>query len=370
MHRLTLLITVALLSLAPAHAAVRFADWAPESMPGLLAEAGATERKVLLVITQPDWCPGCIELDRQLLRNPDATRVAELTRDWLVLEVYGYDEPGATMLAEHGVAFLGTPTTLLLQPGPEDRALGSARQLGAIVGFPGDFLARLEAAAQGHDAIAEAQARVREDNDAPALHQLAQAFLAAGNAEAARRVFQSLMLREELAADERRAVALQAIVQPTQRVEKDHRRALAELDAWLEAHPEGRNLPDYVSARTWSLLVLGEREAAMELIRAVYLDSDDPDDVAQYLFLAFRSPTDDLLADAEARARAAIDRFPAQAARFHAAHGRLLRRLGRYDAAEAAFTRAVEIAGESHPSYGTYLGQLEFVRHERAARTP
>ena len=65
-----------------------------------------------------------------------------------------------------------------------------------------------------------------------------------------------------------------------------------------------------------------------------------------------------------------LSRHAAQAARFHAAHGRLLRRLGRYDAAEAAFTRAVEIAGESHPSYGTYLGQLEFVRHERAARTP
>lgn len=370
MRRMISILVLAMCAAAPAAGAVRFAEWTPQNLQGLLAEAGAAERFVMVVITQPDWCPACIELDQNLLRNPAAAEVAELTRDWLVLEIYGYDEPDASLLAAQGISFLGTPTTLLLQPRPGDQTLGESRRAAAIVGFPDDYLARLERAAAGHDAIAEAQAQLRERNDVESLRDLAMAFLAAGDAEAARRVYRSLLLRDELSPGQRQEFALQAIVQPTQRVEKDHRRALEELDAWGEAYPEGRNSADYIAARTWSLLVLGEQERAMALIREAYLDSDDPDAVAQYLYLAFRSPTDLLLADAEVRARAAIERFPEQAARFHAAHGRLLRRLGRLDEAEQAFSRAVAVAGESHPSFGTYLGQLEFVRNEQAAARP
>jgi tetratricopeptide (TPR) repeat protein len=367
LRRLLSILALAALAAAPAAAEVRFAQWTPESLQGLLAEAGAEERFVMVVITQPDWCPACIELDHKLLRNPAAADVAELTSDWLVLEIYGYDEPDASLIAAQGISFLGTPTTLLLQPRPGDQTLGEARRVTSVVGFPDDYLARLERAAAGHDAITEAQAQLRERNDVASLRDLAMAFLAAGDAEAARRVYRSLLLREELSPEQRQEISLQATVQPTQRVEKDHRRALQELDAWAEAFPEGRNSADYIAARAWSLLVLGEQEQAMALIRAAYLDSDNPDDVAQYLYLAFRSPSDLLLEDAEARARAAIERFPEQAARFHAAHGRLLRRLNRLDEAEQAFSRAVVIAGESHPSYGTYLGQLEFVRNEQAA---
>jgi tetratricopeptide (TPR) repeat protein len=348
-------------------AAVRFADWSPENVPGLLAEAAASETLVMLVITQPDWCPGCIELDRQLLRNPAATEVAELTRDWLVLEVYGYDEPDAGFLAAQGISFLGTPTTLLLKPEAGRTRLGEARQLAAIVGLPGDYLEQLAGGAMGRDAIAAAQAQLRERNDVESLQVLARAFLAAGDAGSARRVYRSLLLRDELTAEERRDIALQMIIQATQRVEKDHRRALEELDAWAEAFPAETSLADYVYARAWSLLALGEEAEAMALIRAAYLESDDPDDLAQYLFLAFRYPIEPLLGDAEVRAREGIGRFPAQAARFNAALGRILRRQGRLEEAEAAFERAVSLAGEAHPSYGTYLGQLEFVRNERAA---
>ena len=63
-----------------------------------------------------------------------------------------------------------------------------------------------------------------------------------------------------------------------------------------------------------------------------------------------------------------IEQFPEQAARFHSAHGRILRRLGRLEEAEQAFEAAVASAAEGHPSLGTYRGQLEFVRQELAAR--
>jgi hypothetical protein len=350
-----------------AAAEVRFAQWTPQNLPGLLAEAAAGGTPVMVVITQPDWCPGCIELDRALLRNPEAAEVAELTHSWLVLEIYGYDEPDASILAEQGISFLGTPTTLLLRPSPGDRRLGDSRQLASVVGFPDDYLARLERAASGHDAIAEAQARLREENDPDALEALAQAYLAAGEADAARRVYRSLLLREELSEEQQRKFALQAVTHTSQRLENDHRRTLAELDAWAERYPQGRDDPDFVYARAWAMLSLGERDAALELVRTAYLDSEDPDTVARYLYLAFRDPSELLLDEAELRARAAIEAFPGQAARFNSAHGRILRRLGRLEEAELAFRRAVELSGPDDANHGTYLGQLEFVRNQRAS---
>lgn len=363
--RLIVILAMSALLSVPAAAAVRFADWTGEDMHDVLAGAARGERLIMVVITQPDWCPGCIALDRELLRNPAAEQVAELTDDWVVLEMMGYDEPDASVIAAQGLAFLGTPTTLLLSPRPGDRTLGEARQVAAIVGYPEDYFERLERAAAGHDGIAEAQARLRELNDVESLQDLALAFLAAGDAGAARRVFQSLLLREELAPAQRRAIALQAIVEPTQRVEKDHARTLDELAAWAEAFPEGRDDPDFVYARAWSLLHLGRDDDVLALVRASYFDSDDADTTARYLYLAFRAPSELLLEDAEARARTAVTQFPEQAARFHAALGRLLRRQGRLAEAEQAFGRAVAQAAEEDPNRGTYLGQLEFVRNER-----
>lgn len=363
---IAILLSAVFLLAAPASGAVRFADWHGDSLDALVADAAAGDKLVMVVITQPDWCPGCIQLDRELLRNPAAAEIAELTQDWVVLEIMGYDQPDAGIIAAQGLEFLGTPTTLLLKPGAGDARLGDARQVAAIVGVPDDYVDRLKQAAEGHDAIAEAQAQLRERNDVDSLQALALAFLAAGDAEAARRVFASLLMREELSAEQRRGFALQAVVQPTQRVEKDHRRTLAELSAWAEAFPEGRDDPAYIYARVWSLLALEENDEALALIRENYLDSDDQDTTAEYLYLAFRAPTDLLLEDAEARAREAVAQFPERAARFHAAHGRILRRQGRLDEAEYAFSRAVALAAEDDPSRGTYVGQLEFVRNERA----
>jgi len=355
-----------LVSSIPAMAEVQFAPWSPDTIDAVIEAAAARDATVMVVITQPDWCPGCIQLDRALLRNPEAHEVAALTEDWVVLEILGYDEPDASVLAAQGLGFLGTPTTLLLKPAPNDARLGDARQLAAIVGFPQDYLEQLSKAASGYDAIAAAQAAVRERNDAESLTELAEAYLAAGQAEPARRIFQSILLRDELSTDERRTIALQSILRPTQRVEKDHRRTLAELDAWAAAYPDSRDDADYVYARAWSLLSLGEREEALAFVREAYAGNDDPDATARYLYLAFRDPTELLLADAEQRARAAVSDFPEQAARFHAAHGRILRRQGDLAAAEAAFLRAVELTEPGDAARGTYTGQLEFVRRERA----
>lgn len=363
---LAVLACLCLLAVPGAQAAVRFSPWSPATIDDLLAEAAAQDRLVMVLITQPDWCPACIHLDRTLLRNPEATQIAELTRDWVILEVYGYDSPGAEFLEAQGLSFVGTPTTILLKPGPGARTLGGARRLVAFAGAPDDYAERLRRAAEGHDAIAEAQARVRAENDAEAWLGLARAYLEAGDAEAARRAYRSLLVRGDLDPEQRREIGLEAVIQPTQRVEKDHARALAELDAWVAANPGSADAPDLVYARAWSLLALDRIDEARAVIDRHYLAPDTADGLAQYLYLVFRHPSDTLLADAEARARAGVERFPEQRARLAAAHGRILRRQGRLDEALAAFESAVEAAGPEHPSYETYVGQREFVRSELA----
>jgi tetratricopeptide (TPR) repeat protein len=350
----------------PVHATVQFTEWSPQNVDELLAEASGRDRLVMVVITQPDWYPGCIQLDREVLRNPDARAAADLTRDWTVLEVYGYDAPGARFLEEQGLRFLGTPTTLLLRPGRDTRRLGEARQLLALAGYPEDYLERLRRASEGHDATAAAQAAIRDSGSAEAWHGLALASLQAGNAEAARRAYASLLMRDDLPAEQRQALSLESIVQPTQRVEKDHQRSLAELDAWASAHPEGVASDDYAYARAWSLLALGRDGEAREVIDRQFLAPGTADGLAEYLYLVFRHPSDALLADAEARAREGVTAHPEQSARLNAAHGRILRRQGRLQEAEQAFARAVAEAAPDNPSRGTYVGQLEYVRRELA----
>mgnify|MGYP001360767330 CR=1 FL=1 len=347
MARTLALVVLLALSSSPAGAAVRFADWKPDTIDAVIAQAAAKDGYVMVVITQPDWCPGCIKLDRELLRNPEAEGIAALTTDWQVL---------------------GTPTTLLLRPQQGDARLGDARQVAAIVGYPDDYEYQLRQAAEGYDAVVAAQAAVRERNDVAALEALAQAYLAAGQADAARRVFQSLLLREELTPEQQLDISLRAILQPTQRVENDHARTLLELEAWAARYPAGRERQDFMYGKAWALLATGQLEAAQAYIDEVYAASGDADTVAQYLYLAFREPTRTLLPAAEARARAAITEFPEQAARFYSAHGRLLRRMGRLEEAEQAFAAAVARAAADNPSLGTYQGQLEFVQRELAAR--
>ena len=104
---------IALLALArPAEATVEFAEWDPAALGDLIAEAAGAQKHLLLVVTQPDWCPPCIRLDRDILGNPDEKRDRRAgTHGWLAIEVLGYDAPGALLLRQHGIQFIGTPTT-------------------------------------------------------------------------------------------------------------------------------------------------------------------------------------------------------------------------------------------------------------------
>jgi CHASE2 domain-containing sensor protein len=55
--RMIALLVALLLTAGPAAGAVQFADWSENDMETMLAEAAAADRLVMVVITQPDWCP-------------------------------------------------------------------------------------------------------------------------------------------------------------------------------------------------------------------------------------------------------------------------------------------------------------------------
>jgi thiol-disulfide isomerase/thioredoxin len=108
-----LAVLVGTTSLLPvgAQAAVSFDPY--KSLTEVLTTHAVDERVVMMVISQRDWCPPCIALDTELLRNPDEDELARLTEDWVVIEVNGYEEPWSAQLKQHGVDFPGTPTTLV-----------------------------------------------------------------------------------------------------------------------------------------------------------------------------------------------------------------------------------------------------------------
>lgn len=350
-----------------ASAAVSFTPWSADGLDALIDAAASEQRLVMVVITQPDWCPNCIRLDRELLRNAQAKEVAELTRGWTVLEVWGYDEAGASMLREQGLAFVGTPTTLLLRPSRAGATLGEAAVVSSVVGYPEDYTERLRKAAEGFDAVREAQQRVREEGTVEAFEALAEAHVEQGNAVAAGRVYQSLLLRDDLDAQQRAEMRWQMIKLVHQLVEKDHERTLAELDAYAADYPEFVATQDYAYARAWSLLEAGRDAEARALLQARFIEPGDAELLRDYLYLAFRHEAPALLSEAEAEARRGIERFPESAARFEVALGRILRRQGRLEEAEAAFARAVADAGEDSPLHTIILGHLEHVRAELQA---
>ncbi len=368
--RAGILATLTICLLAPAATAgVRYTHWTPDEIGSLLARQGARDGLVMVVITQPDWCPSCIELDRELLRNPDAGDIAALTKDWLVLEVFGYDADGATMLREQGLRFVGTPTTLLIRPVEGSGRLGDGKLVASIVGYPEDYAARLERASTGFDAIADAQAQARQTGSVEDFAALANAYVEHGDAAAAARVYRSLLARDDLDETTRPDLRWSLLTEVYQRVEKDHAKTLRALLAFARDYPARADEPRFSYATAWSLLELGRVADARYILKTRYLDADDADRLADYLYLVFRHPTDELLVEAEAAARAGIEKYPEQRARLTAALARILRRQGCLAEAADAFERAAELAGPEHDNYEVYLGQLEFVRSELKSGT-
>ncbi len=362
------LMAAALFAVTPAtQAAVDFTDWQGTSIPALIDRAAENETTIMVVVTQPDWCPACIELERDILGNPKATDIADLTRDWIALEVFGYDEEGAAFLAEQGLKFVGTPTTLVIRPSRDDQRLGDGTLLTSIVGNPENFVQRLADGAAGTDMVRAAQEAAREDGTVEAFEALADAYVVHGDSTAAERVFRSLLLRDDLDDEKRADIRWALITNVYQRVEKDHERTLAELRRYAVDYPARVEEGAFLYASAWSLLSLGRIEDARAILKQHYLEADDPDRLASYLYMVFRAPTGELLSEAEAAARTGIERYPEQDARLTAGLARILRRRGCLEEAEAAFDEAVRLAGPEHDNYGIYIGQRDYVRGELAA---
>src|SRR5436189_53067 len=133
-----LLSAAALLLCAPTatFAAVELRDWHESSFQAVVDEAARAQKPVVLVITQPDWCPPCIKLDRKWLKNASDVEVRDIVKDAVVLEVHGYDPNGAELLRRESIQFQGTPTVHVFAAPIEKRPLGQAPLLGSIVGAP------------------------------------------------------------------------------------------------------------------------------------------------------------------------------------------------------------------------------------------
>lgn len=363
------LIVAALLTccVAAARAEVVFTQWTEDNLGELLAEAGRKQQTVMLVISQTDWCPYCIRLDRDLLSNPAATNIRELTRAWMVLEIFGYDAAGARILREHAVSFLGTPTILILRPTPETRRLGDARIVAGIVSYPDDLMTQLTAVAEGYEALTSVQAAVRKSGTVDNFVTLARVYTEQGNGPAAEHVYRSILYRQDLSEEQRREFRWEMIVRAIQRVSEDHERALTEIGRYASIYPEFVAENEYAYRLAWSLLASDRMLEARLVLNERFRDGGTADLSYDYLYLIFRYPHADLLQEAESFAHAAIAEYPAEAARFYQALGRILRRQGKFRQATDAFREAVELLEQNDENYAVYFGQLEYALSEVAA---
>lgn len=352
-------------------AQVEFTDWQETPFDDIVWAAGRAHQLVLLVITQPDWCPPCIRLERDFLANPKAIELHELTKNWVALEVLGYTPGGAALLMREGIRFVGTPTTYLYAPTPGTARLGEGKLLTSIVGYADDYVARLKAAAEGHDAVAEARAKAESTDRPGAWMELGGLYVGRGDAEKARDCFQRVVANKAYALPGigpdslntlRRIARWTLAAEVTQRLEKDHERALVELERYAEDFPDQATSDDYVYAHAWSLASVGKADQALAELERKFLQAGTADGLLTFLYFAFRIPNPLLLQRAEAEAQAGLERFPDREAALRAALGRIFRRLGRPADAEAAFARAVELTPETDPSYPVYLAQRDFVR--------
>ncbi|MBT8142096.1 MAG: thioredoxin family protein [Gammaproteobacteria bacterium] len=383
-----LFITIMMLNFAfSSQAAIDYTDWTPDSMSDLLHQAKDKKRKVLVVVTQPDWCPPCIRLENRIIKNPDETEFANLAKNWMAFEILGYDQAGAEFLANQELKFHGTPTVFLLDPSQLDtknkakhaRAklknktselkLGDLKVMHSIAGDPDDFTAQFAKAISGFDAIAEAQKMVRAEQTLEAYRALATAYVDQGKAKQAKRVYQSMLFRDDLLEEEIQDIKWEQIFQVTQRVVKDHAATVKAIDKFVEQYPDfikdKSNFESYAYRRAWSLVELDRVDEANAVLKQAYVEPNDIEGLTTYLYFAFRNPKPELLMDAKKVCDQALKEFPESEARLKAAEGRLFRRLGNLEAAKASFSRAIELLDPENEDDATsievYQGQLEYI---------
>lgn len=373
------------------HAAIDYTPWTSDNMSDQLKQAKAEKQMVMVVVTQPDWCPPCIQLENRVIKNPDESVLSPIAKDWLVLEIFGYDAEGAEFLKQQELKFHGTPTVFLLDPNRSsstnksekalaklknklDLKLGDLKVIHSVAGIPDDFTTQFVNAANGLDLLAEAQKMVREEQSLEAYKTLADAYVNFGNVKSANRVYQSILMRDDLLDEEIRDIKWEQIFQVTQRVEKDHAATVKAIDTFVERYPEfvedKANYESYAYRRAWSLVEIDRVDEANTLLKKAYVDGNEVGNLRTYMYFAFRNPHPELLADAKVICDKALEEFPESEASLRAAEGRLLRRFGELEKAQASFTRAIELLDPEGENYAEdleiYQGQLDFVLSELA----
>ena len=388
---LAVFISISALSL---QAAVDYTEWSGESISDLIYQAQSKDQMILVNVTQPDWCPPCIRLENAIFKNPEEKEFAKLAENWIALEVYGYDQEGADFLETQNLRFHGTPTIFLLDPKritAKSKAelsrnklknkkptlrLGDIKIVHSIAGFPDDFTAQLDKASNGYDLVAEAQKSVRNEQTLAAYKALALAYVDQGQVSPANRVYQSILLRNDLSAEDVQAIEWEQIFQVTQRVLKDHEKSVIDIDAFIEKYPsfikDKENFETYAYRRAWSLVEIDRVDEANMLLKKAYVEPNEIDGLSSYLYFAFRNPEPVLLADAKVVCDQALKTFPDSESRLKAAEARLLRRMGKMQESKASFIRAISLLDPKNDddaeNIELYKGQLAFVNAEIAKK--
>ncbi len=375
-----LIAALALVLALPATAAVEWTHWHDSSFQAAVDQAAREKKLVALVVTQPDWCPPCIRLNAKWLNNAEDEVVSPMLKDAVLLEVLGYDPPGAALLKSQGIRFQGTPSLLVYRPSVPGATLGQAQLVGSIVGAPADYPERLRIIVGGHDPVAAVRARLRVESNpleqAMLGHELADLLISRGDANGATKALRGvretrrsakrlspesqedldLLVRD---AEWKRAASVEL------RVNKDYDTALAGIDSWLSRHGrDARDPQDIGYARAWALAQLGRIEEAQLEMSAAYLQ-EGQDGLGTYAYFAFRVADGTLLSHAEGLVRAQMKQDPAEEGDLSGALGRLLRKQGRHAEAIEAFGRAVELSeGDGQV---VWQGQLDYCRGELEA---
>lgn len=359
----------------PCGAAVRFEDWRSTSLSAVTDRAARERRKVVLVVTQPDWCPPCILLDKKWLKNDADTEVAEITSEALVVEARGYDADDAAVLRKHHVSFRGTPTTFVLAPAAEHQALGDALLVGSIVGAPHDYPARLRTLLEGEDALAALQRTLWNTHGrlarAKVQMELGELCASRGDRMGSYMAFARVRRHRETGLPAAEAAELGALKREAAwkqadtvmlRVRKNYSEALEDIVAYQNGYRRRADERGAIAySKAWALANVGRVEEALAVLEREM--PDDADAAEAYLYFCFRCEHPRALVAGERKASEALWRWPEKRASWLEARGRIERRQNRLSAAERSFAEAVSLETDPEAKL-VYEGELGTVRTE------
>jgi protein disulfide-isomerase len=106
-----------------------------------LAEAAIEKKQVLLDFTGSDWCPYCVQMDKEVLNQPDfktfaANKLILVKLDFPRRKQIPPAEAQQNQKLQEEFAIEGFPTYVLLDPAGKELR----RQVGYLEGGPGEFI--------------------------------------------------------------------------------------------------------------------------------------------------------------------------------------------------------------------------------------